>query len=274
MQGTHSAELRARWVLAFRGNDLAGCAKWSRLAPGTWSIGKDAPVIALIRASVLCRWQAGHEKAQSVRGRNYCTGRIPRHGAEPRTGGHWAGGTHGAVKCCQVASDFFSLAVAVIVSNSTDQWLDWDTRRKLLARLFIFYASANNCFPLRCPRKPPPFRGGPALVLTLQSAAVSVSLGKWLMAWVCLPGGRRGMGRLQQFDKLEQGKKLKEEEETQLFRLFECISKSTAVIWNPGSRWTSQNNPVSQSCWLFWLLSLWSCMQYDTFESRVYFETL
>lgn len=38
------------------------------------------------------------------------------------------------------------------------------------------------------------------------------------------------MGRLQQFDELELGKKLKKEEEPQLFRLFECISKSTAVI--------------------------------------------
>lgn len=89
MQGTYSADLRAWWVLAFRGNDLAGCAKWTRLAPGTWNIGKDAPVIIdLLRASVLRRWQAGHEKTQRVRGRNYCTGRIPRHGAEPRTGGH------------------------------------------------------------------------------------------------------------------------------------------------------------------------------------------
>lgn len=99
-------------------------------------------------------------------------------------GGHWTGGFHSSGRCCQVASGFFNLAVAVSISNSTDQWLDWDTRKKL----FIFHASVSNHFPSWCPRKLTPFWGGPALVLPLHSAVASVSLCKWLMGWTFLPG--------------------------------------------------------------------------------------
>lgn len=115
---------------------------------------------------------------------------VEASGMEPRTWGPWAGGFRGSGRCCQVASDFFSLALGSqhIQFNTSVAWLGHKEEAVRMARLFVFHASASNRFPAKCPRKLTPFWGGPALVLPLQSAAASVSLGKWLMGWVSLPG--------------------------------------------------------------------------------------
>lgn len=87
----------------------------------------------------------------------------------------------------------FSSCSQCIQLDRSVAWLRHKEETAGMARLFIVHASASNCFPSRCPRKQTRFSGGPALGLTLQSAAASVSLGKWLMGWVCLP---RGVGTL------------------------------------------------------------------------------
>ena len=107
---------------------------------GRLGISKDTPVRVQVRTErVSCKWKA-EDRYRCRTGRNdfsLCVGghgRKLEHQGGTRNMRAWAQGCHGPGKCCQVASDFFRLAVALSVSNSPDQWLDWDTRRKLLQR--------------------------------------------------------------------------------------------------------------------------------------------
>ena len=168
-------------------------------------------------------------------------------------------GFHSSGKCWQVVSDVFSLAVALSVPNSTDQWLDWDTRRKLLERRGCSFFMLQQAIVSLQDALESRLRSGvvlPWFSLCNQQLHLLVWASDW---WLSLPSGA-GMGRrrLKQFDKLEHRKKPEKEEDPQLFRSLDCDSKSSALISNAG--WTKQNKlgQDSQSCWLFGLLSVWS----------------
>lgn len=120
----------------------------------------------------------------------------------------WVWGFHGSGKCWQVVSD---LVVALSVSHSTDQWLDWDTRRKQLERRgcsFFMLQQAVVSLPDALESR---IRSGvvlPWFSLGNQQLHLFVWASDWRLS---LPAGA-GMGRrrLKQFDKLEHRKKTRE----------------------------------------------------------------
>jgi len=222
---------------------------------GRLGISKDTPVRVQVRTErVSCKWKA-EDRYRCRRGRNdfsLCVGghgRKLEHQGGTRNMRAWAQGCHGPGKCCQVASDFFRLAVALSVSNSPDQWLDWDTRRKLLQRRGCsFFMLQQAIVSLRDALESRLHSGVvlPRFSLCNQQLHLLVWASDW---WLRLPPGVGvERGRLQQFWQTRaQKKKPKKKEDPQLFRSLDCISESRVLISTAG--WTKQNKPSSQSCW-------------------------
>ena len=241
---------------------------------GRLGISKDTPVRVQVRTErVSCKWKA-EDRYRCRRGRNDFSLCVGGHGRKlERQGGTrnmraWARGCHGPGKCCQVASDFFRLAVALSVSNSPDQWLDWDTRRKLLQRRGCsFFMLQQAIVSLRDALESRLHSGVvlPRFSLCNQQLHLLVWASDW---WLRLPPGVGvERGRLQRFWQTRAQKKTTQEERRST--IVQVTWLHFRVKGFDFNCWINQaGQAIEPKLLVFWLLSVWSCMECDTFKSK------